>query len=629
MLGFGRETSVQLVASANPQPYVPDSPHELNTNDDSDPDFDDIFKRSGDVFSTFDRDYRIDAENKADNETKNSGQATGATRRFANDIMGKHGPTLQVMSDHNYEFTGDTAKEYQDKVAEWFKDMKLCRKGKIALRACLRRGAGAGRFHPVIGARERQLFPNPLAINFRLFDTRRLDSLDDKYLYTDINDPYLDGIKVDSYGLPDEYRIDTRNIREIRGDYHFSSGLTSNSRPVFEYVKAEHVAHIFLEEVPEQRRGFTLLASGILPSSLARKTAMSITKGIRKAAMLFGFIEQEALPDNAEDKDGNPLAEARAVPQTGFRLHDGLMKFLGGGQKFVSGDQKLPSNNTESFLKQITGWLGTAINMPSFMVTSDYSETSYTSGRLGAQGWDGTVAEGQELVEAELLSKALNLFHLRAPRVAGFLSDELIAVLSKGGKVSKKPPKHKWNFTTRPSIQPLITARANQVFLKTGQKTHADIMTDTDVNSAWACQAETYGITIDQWRRIMLLEVTGLKPDQLAIALGETATGEDGDSAGENLKFETLKGKLDAVGVGIRAGLITPQKEDEASFRKAADLPAMGTEVEFAWTEDEGFRRPITLKSRAEQEKELVPNESGEDDDGGGDEDSDDDGASE
>lgn len=32
----------------------------------------------------------------------------------------------------------------------------------------------------------------------------------------------------------------------------------------------------------------------------------------------------------------------------------------------------------------------------------------------------------------------------------------------------------------------------------------------------------------------------------------------------------------------------------------------MGQAVEGAWQEDEGFRRPITLRSQAEQEKEII-----------------------
>lgn len=67
--------------------------------------------------------------------------------------------------------------------------------------------------------------------------------------------------------------------------------------------------------------------------------------------------------------------------------------------------------------------------------------------------------------------------------------------------------------------------------------------------------------------------------------------------------FETLKAKLDAYGIGVRAGAFTPQQADEAALRAEAGLPNAGDAVNNAWEEDEGYRRPITLKLKQEVEK--------------------------
>lgn len=67
------------------------------------------------------------------------------------------------------------------------------------------------------------------------------------------------------------------------------------------------------------------------------------------------------------------------------------------------------------------------------------------------------------------------------------------------------------------------------------------------------------------------------------------------------LRFESLKGKFDAYGVAVRAGALTPQTADEQRFRKEAGLPAMSTEVNSAWTDDGGIRRPITLQTPAQE----------------------------
>lgn len=53
----------------------------------------------------------------------------------------------------------------------------------------------------------------------------------------------------------------------------------------------------------------------------------------------------------------------------------------------------------------------------------------------------------------------------------------------------------------------------------------------------------------------------------------------------------------DSYGICVRAGAITPQKDDEQFFREINGIPAMSSEVESAWREDGGVRRPVTLKA--------------------------------
>lgn len=85
--------------------------------------------------------------------------------------------------------------------------------------------------------------------------------------------------------------------------------------------------------------------------------------------------------------------------------------------------------------------------------------------------------------------------------------------------------------------------------------------------------------------------------------------GNGGQGATESedmkIKFDNLKSKFDAYGVAVRAGAITPQTMDERSFREEADLPDMSDEVNDAWNDDGGVRRPITLQSKTERDLEI------------------------
>jgi hypothetical protein len=73
-----------------------------------------------------------------------------------------------------------------------------------------------------------------------------------------------------------------------------------------------------------------------------------------------------------------------------------------------------------------------------------------------------------------------------------------------------------------------------------------------------------------------------------------------------------LKSLLDAYGVGVRAGAITPQRDDEAYFRRIMDLPEMSTENEAYWQSVDGLKHPITLKSGLEEAEEDAQQEATE-----------------
>lgn len=83
---------------------------------------------------------------------------------------------------------------------------------------------------------------------------------------------------------------------------------------------------------------------------------------------------------------------------------------------------------------------------------------------------------------------------------------------------------------------------------------------------------------------------------------------KDGDSSdGRVLDAEalkTIKGAYDAYGVGVRAGTITPQEDDEAHFRKMLNLPPAAKAVKAAWKTDGGARRPVTLKAQDDFEND-------------------------
>ena len=62
-----------------------------------------------------------------------------------------------------------------------------------------------------------------------------------------------------------------------------------------------------------------------------------------------------------------------------------------------------------------------------------------------------------------------------------------------------------------------------------------------------------------------------------------------------------LKSFLDAYGVAVRAGAITPQQQDEQYIRQLMDLPEMSDAVRAYWAEQDGVRKPLTIKTEDEE----------------------------
>jgi hypothetical protein len=71
---------------------------------------------------------------------------------------------------------------------------------------------------------------------------------------------------------------------------------------------------------------------------------------------------------------------------------------------------------------------------------------------------------------------------------------------------------------------------------------------------------------------------------------------------------DQLQDKMNVYGVAVRAGAVTPQSQDEEYFRQRMGVPGMSQEARTAWDDGGNIRRPVTLKSEVEIEKEIDDN---------------------
>lgn len=62
---------------------------------------------------------------------------------------------------------------------------------------------------------------------------------------------------------------------------------------------------------------------------------------------------------------------------------------------------------------------------------------------------------------------------------------------------------------------------------------------------------------------------------------------------------------MNAYGIAVRSGFVTPQIEDEEALRQSLKLPGLSAAARSLWTAQGNVRQPVTLKSGAEGKSEA------------------------
>lgn len=130
---------------------------------------------------------------------------------------------------------------------------------------------------------------------------------------------------------------------------------------------------------------------------------------------------------------------------------------------------------------------------------------------------------------------------------------------------------------------------------------------EIDVNSLMradmAARSAYYDKAVGRWvtkNEIRALEGLNAVPggDDLETAAPQAIAGQDGGDT-PNISAD-LREQMETYGIGVRAGSLTPQTDDETFFRGRAGLPALSSDASRAWEQDKGVRRPVTLAAVAD-----------------------------
>lgn len=341
-------------------------------------------------------------------------------------------------------------------------------------------------------------------------------------------------------------------------DHNPNNEFTMKLEPKF--VSIDDMIHIFYKEFPEQVRGVPFGTSTMLSMrDLADyKDAQLMLQKVAACHVAF-TTKQETAGNEFDTVTGNEID----------RMEPGIIERLAPGETVTFNNPPTPSSFSEYVSKnQQENAAGYGITYE--QLTGDMGNVNFSSGRMG---W----IEAQRQIEDWQYNMFIPQF---CDKVWGWFMEGL-----KVKMILNKNAQAEWTPQGREMIDPVKEMNGLILELKSGL-----------ISWTEACKRRGYNpdTLLEQMKADKaMFESAGINVEWI---IEKEAAGTLGTPEGtDKLNPEDLKRVLDAYGVGVRAGTITPTDQDETYFRGLAAFPEMSEAVIAAWKEDGGFRRPITL----------------------------------
>lgn len=373
------------------------------------------------------------------------------------------------------------------------------------------------------------------------------------------------------------------------------------------------VVHVFDGDMPGQTRGKTGIVSVIASTKMFEKLQQSSLQASILNAMYAAVIESPfdwqsvgaALGQrNDKAKQADPLTtymdQRNTWHKEGYIRYDGAkIPHLYPGEKFELKSPQHPSAAFAEFESSVLRHLAGGFNMTYEQFSRDYSKTNYSSARAA-------------MLEAWRFFTGRR--HFIAARVAAQYYAAWLEEAMDSGEVETPPgspsfwdaktawTRCSWIGPGKGHIDPLKEENATTISLNnkttTLEKECAERGLDwEDVLEQRAREAkrkkeleDQYGVNIGE---------PGESPSASQAATDEMSEEEideqveSGDMSEDDA--EQLREDMASYGIAVRSGAITPQQDDEVSFRERLGFPPLSEAARQAWQKDQGARRPVTL----------------------------------
>lgn len=439
----------------------------------------------------------------------------------------------------------------------------------------------------------------PVGLRLQSFEAEQLDTTLQSYQGREVRN----GIELDpETGAALAYHLFTRNPND-----YLSRGQLDSVR-----VPRERVFHYFDQDRVLQTQGVTELAPVLQDlRDVGRYDGAELMKALMQAC-IGAFVTKNATTPNGY----SPLGVARAAGDTGqtssgmsqIDFVPGMVPHLQEGESVTPFTPTSPGGQYEPFVTAKTRGIAAGVGMSGSQLLRYSGDASFSSARQDLiEDWREYQQEQDNLASDIVIPVYLTWFNLavlegRFDDVAEFDADTFLANPRQYTAVKTVGPRRPW-------IDPEKEANAYVILLKNSLITREEIMAECGKQFADEIikmaeeseQAAEAGVTLIEDAERKQIEADA--EQKRADAKAKLQPPPEVTPAGPDPELERIKAEADAYGVGVRAGVVTPQAADEEAFRQKLTLPPMSEEVKQAWDTDKGVRRPITLTPSPGQAK--------------------------
>lgn len=360
---------------------------------------------------------------------------------------------------------------------------------------------------------------------------------------------------------------------------------------VRERVPAGDIRLVFLQEDAEQIRGVPWAHAVLLDMRMEHGFSEAAVIAARAAASKFGWIKQTEGGENTQPLDLKEAQQKGLIHMDFSPMSIGSLPY---GWDFDAFDSKYPDAAFDPFINAISHKLASGLDVAHHSLTGRMDKVTYSSARIAElgerdswrtiQNWlidDLLLEVGEEWLAMSLLTGQIRTDNGRrvGPDELMRLS-ESIAFDGRG-----------WDW-----VDPKNEVGANVEAI--------DNNLDSLTSVARRQGKDITKIIKERAREKALLEAAGLsaKVQTSAPPSGEGQSDGDGEGNQDTGDQSSIQGRstsdikliADAYGVGVRAGVVTPQSDDETYFRGLMHLPAATADVIEDWKASP-IRRPITV----------------------------------